>query len=75
MTDVGSRLRAVRKSKKLTMKQLEKLSGVSVRYIQEIELGKANPSLKTVGWISKALGLEMSVQFNKEKEVSEDGNA
>ena len=52
------KIRAPRKSKRLTLHQLSSLSGVSVTQIQAVETGKSNPgnmSAKNLLAIAKVL--------------------
>lgn len=52
-------IKEVRKSKKITLKQLERKSGVSKTEINDIEKGNKIPTIFTLELI--ALGLETSV--------------
>ena len=46
--DLGSRLRDVRKTQSLTLKQLERTSGFSATHISEIERGKTSPTIGAI---------------------------
>ena len=46
--DIGSRIRAVRKQKQMSQKELADSVGVGVTHISHIETGNTIPSLKTV---------------------------
>jgi len=48
-------LRKIRLEKKMTQKQLARLSGLSQSHISELELGKEGPTLKAVESIANAL--------------------
>ncbi len=50
---------------KLALKQedMSEMAGVSTKTIQNIENGKANPSLKTLQKLSAILGLELIMQI------------
>lgn len=52
-------IKEVRKSKKITLKQLEKKSGVSKTQINDIEKGYKMPSIFTLELI--AMGLEVTI--------------
>lgn len=57
----GKLLRDTRLDKRLTLNDLEKLSGVNVRTISELELGQIkSPSYDSVMKLAQALGLEPS---------------
>jgi XRE family transcriptional regulator, aerobic/anaerobic benzoate catabolism transcriptional regulator len=55
----GERVRALREKQGITLKQLAQLSGLSDRYIIQVEQGAANPSLESV--LRLALALQTSV--------------
>lgn len=51
----------------LTQQDLSDYTGLSLRFIKSVELGKANPSVDTLGKIAEVLGLEIVI---KVKEVN-----
>jgi XRE family transcriptional regulator, aerobic/anaerobic benzoate catabolism transcriptional regulator len=55
----GERVRTMRERQGITLKQLAQLSGLSNRYIIQVEQGAANPSLESV--LRLALALQTSV--------------
>ncbi|NNF06018.1 MAG: helix-turn-helix transcriptional regulator [Candidatus Eisenbacteria bacterium] len=69
-TDLGERIRVVRKQRRLTLKELEKTSGFSATHISEIERGKTSPTIGALVRIAKALGKEPSY-FLEEEQLSE----
>jgi len=54
------RVRELRSSKNLTLKNLAEKTGLSVSYLSDVERGNTNPSLNTIEVIADAL--EVSVQ-------------
>lgn len=52
---LGERLTSARKRTRLTQEQVSLLSDVDRTYLARIEEGKANPSMKVLGKISKVL--------------------
>ena len=65
------KLREVRKSKNLTLKNLASQTGLSVSYLSDIERGRATPSLKTVETLANALTISVQelltgVEFTEE---------
>lgn len=46
-----------------SLRELEELSGVSKTTINNIENGKANPTMETLLLLAKALGVELSDLF------------
>ena len=60
LTEVGSRIRAVRSQRTLTVQQLADRSQISRRLLTQIELGQANPSLVTITRIARQLGVDFT---------------
>lgn len=59
------RIRKIREHKGITVEQLSEKTGLIVPYIQQIEIGEANPYMTEIYEISKALGVEVSELFTK----------
>ncbi len=55
---VGDEIRAVRKARQLTLKQLSELTGRSVAYLSRIELGEARISVDLLTDIGNALNVD-----------------
>ncbi len=68
--NLGSRIREVRKGRRLTLKELERISGFSATHISEIERGKTSPTIGALMRIAGALGKETSY-FLEEEDLSE----
>lgn len=49
----------------LTQQDLADYTGLSLRFIKSIELGKANPSLNTLKIIAEILGLEVIIKVKE----------
>lgn len=62
MNDLLSRLIDARKSLRFSQVKLAGLSGVSLPTIQNIEAGKANPSLEILERLAKPLGLLIRIE-------------
>jgi transcriptional regulator with XRE-family HTH domain len=60
LSHVGTRIRALRTGRSLTVQQLADRAQVSRRLLTQIELGQANPSLVTVTRIARQLGTEFT---------------
>jgi len=60
LAEVGSRIRAVRADRSLTVQQLADRSQISRRLLTQIELGQANPSLVTITRIARQLGVDFT---------------
>jgi transcriptional regulator with XRE-family HTH domain len=57
---VGNAVRAFRTRQHLTQEQLAERSGLSQKFIGEIERGVANPTIETVSQLASALALDIS---------------
>lgn len=68
---IGSILKERRELLGLQQPQLASLSGVSIRTIQLIERGRANPSLETVLKLAEPLGLTLKLAL-KDMSKSEE---
>ncbi|WP_040907937.1 helix-turn-helix domain-containing protein [Youngiibacter fragilis] len=58
MASIGDNIRMARKQKGITQKVLGEMIGVSNTYLSDIEIGRTNPSIKTLKKIAD--GLEIS---------------
>ncbi|HEY6160647.1 MAG TPA: helix-turn-helix transcriptional regulator [Bacteroidia bacterium] len=64
----GSRLRQVRKERKMSQEELAHLAGIAVSQVGRIERGVLNPSISTLFAIARALEVEPKELFDfKEK--------
>src|SRR5699024_449045 len=57
-TELGAALRAQRKSQELTLEQLSGLSGLGMRFLSELERGKATAELGKALEVARLLGLD-----------------
>lgn len=65
--DIGPRLRALRNRRGLSLRELAKLSGLSVNAISLIERGQTSPSVATLHRLATALGVGITFFFEEEK--------
>ncbi len=56
-------LKATRKEKGLTQKELSELTGIAQADLSKIENGNANPSLKTLKRLAEGLGKKLQISF------------
>lgn len=56
-TELGRRIKLLRVSRGLTLKDLEERGGISATHVSEIERGKASPTVGALGRIARALGM------------------
>lgn len=66
LEQLGNIIRERRNELSLSQENLSKKSDVAIKTIHSIELGKANPSVKTLKKILQNLGLDMIVVNKKE---------
>jgi transcriptional regulator with XRE-family HTH domain len=69
-SELGKRIKKVRESKHLTLKNIEADAGISATHISEIERGKTSPTLGALIRIAKALSKDPSY-FVEEEELGE----
>lgn len=62
-TQLGAKIRTLRKERDLTLKQLANKTVLSVSLISQIELGKSAASVSTLRKLAAALGVTMSYLF------------
>src|SRR6188474_1085893 len=55
--ELGRRIKLLRVSRGLTLKDLEERGGISATHVSEIERGKASPTIGALGRIARALGM------------------
>lgn len=60
---LGMRIRYLRENKKMTLEDLEYVSGVNRNYISDMERGNRNPTIKILTKIAKALDMTLEDLF------------
>lgn len=73
---VGQRIRSHRTSSRMSRKRLAEVSGVSERYLAQLEAGQGNMSIALLRKVTTAIGLPLDVlladvEAEKEVEVAE----
>lgn len=63
---IGKKIREERKKRNLKQQELAKKADISNTYLSDIEVGRSNPSIKTLRKISKALGIDSSTFLDEE---------
>ncbi len=63
MTEIGLKIKGIRSSRKISQRKLAALAGISNTYLSDIEVGRTNPSLKTMEKLAKALEIEIKDLF------------
>ncbi|MGD9818055.1 MAG: helix-turn-helix domain-containing protein [Desulfomonilaceae bacterium] len=59
--DVGARIRAQRKSRKLSLNRLASMTGIAASNLSSIELNKTSPTLGTLARIASAFNMKVSI--------------
>ena len=70
-TELGVALRDARASQRLSQQEVAKHAGVQRYQVANLELGKGNPSLKTLLAILSAVGLELHVDAEARDNLTE----
>jgi transcriptional regulator with XRE-family HTH domain len=60
---LGKRVREIRKAKKMSQEELAYQAEIDYSYLNEIEAGKRNPSVKRIAAIAKALRVSIKDLF------------
>ena len=68
---VGARLRAVRKSQKLTLKQLSERSGVALSTLSKMELAQVSVSYEKLAAAARAMSVDIAQLFSPAKAPSD----
>ena len=68
LTQVGSRIRALRQVKGLSQEVLAEKSSLHRTYVGGVERGLRNPSLKSLNRIAKGLGVDVGELFRTGKD-------
>jgi transcriptional regulator with XRE-family HTH domain len=69
-TACGEVIRSVRKQRGLSLKNLEKRSGLPFQYLSKIERGEINTPLETLAIIAEALDVPMAQLFPPETSIT-----
>ncbi|MCU7649047.1 helix-turn-helix domain-containing protein [Pseudomonas piscis] len=69
-TQVGARLRSIRKAQKLTLKQLSERSGVALSTLSKMELAQVSVSYEKLAAAARALGVDIAQLFAPSAMVS-----
>ncbi len=63
MSDIGANIKQIRLMKRISQRKLADLAGISNTYLSDIEVGRTNPSLKTLLKLAAALELDVKELF------------
>ncbi len=69
---MGARIKALRKEKKYTLKQLAEESGLSIGFLSQLERGMSSIAVDSLARIASILGVSLSTFFADTQVVSQD---
>ncbi|MBO6163599.1 MAG: cupin domain-containing protein [Lachnospiraceae bacterium] len=69
---MGMRIKALRKEKKYTLKQLAEESGLSIGFLSQLERGMSSIAVDSLARIASILGVSLSTFFSDAQVISED---
>ena len=69
---IGSKIKALRKEKNMTLKQLSDGSGLSVGFLSQLERGISSIAIDSLAKIAEILGVNLSTFFQEMKVVDTD---
>ncbi|UUM11518.1 helix-turn-helix domain-containing protein [Clostridiaceae bacterium HFYG-1003] len=61
--EIGANIKSIRQHKNISQRKLAERAGISNTYLSDIEVGRTNPSLKTLEKIAAALEMEIKELF------------
>lgn len=62
--DMEYYVRRIREGQGLSLRELSKRSGIAISYIMRVEAGEANPSVKIMCRLARALGVPVQELFS-----------
>ena len=65
---LGERLRAFRRARRLTLRQVSEVAGVTEGFLSQVERGTSNASITTLRAIAETLGLTLADLFDAEND-------
>ena len=72
---IGKRLMALRKAKKLTLKQVANETGLAPEYISKVEKGEVMPPVAVILQLSRAMEVDSSILLSEEKKKERETSA
>lgn len=67
--DIGSRIKEIRKSQRITLKELSQAAGLSESYLSQVERGVCAASVSSLEKIAEVLKTNMDVLVQEEQEI------
>jgi len=69
---VGTRIKGLRKEKKITLKELAEKTDISISFLSDIENQRSNPSLERLEEIAKALNTTIAYLMGETPTVDDE---
>ena len=69
---MGMRIKALRKEKKYTLKQLAEETGLSIGFLSQLERGMSSIAVDSLAKIASILGVSLSTFFSDAEALSQD---
>lgn len=60
--NIGEQVKAIRKAKGITLRDIEEETGIGNGYLSRLERGQYSPSIDTLERICKAIGAEIRIE-------------
>lgn len=68
MNQVYAKIREIRKSKNITLKELSESTGLSLSFLSQVERGMCDITLMSLGRIAKTLNIDLKELFDEKQE-------
>ena len=69
---IGARIKELRNEKKMTLKQLSELSGLSAGFLSQLERGISTIAIDSLATLAKILGVSLSSFFDAKEDMPSD---
>ena len=69
---IGARIKELRNEKKMTLKQLSELSGLSAGFLSQLERGISTIAIDSLATLAKILGVSLSSFFDAKEDMTSD---
>lgn len=72
---LGQRIKSLRKSKKITLRELSRQIGISISFLSDIENDRSNPSLDRLKDIAEGLEVTISYLLDEDNKETKSGHS
>lgn len=70
MNEIYAKIRKIRQSKNITLKELSERTGLSLSFLSQVERGKCDITLMSLGRIANTLGIDLKQLFDGPDEAA-----